>query len=93
MNVVRKGVVIGFVTNLGHGSCGFSIGRNLNRNSGLPTTNTRVIGTPHMVFTNPILIIHVNKTTNRPLMNLIVVGGYKSTMLKIQKEGVENHLS
>jgi hypothetical protein len=93
MNGVKKGVVIGFVTNLGHGSGGFSVGRNLNRNSGLPTMNTRVIGTPHMVFTNPILIIHVNKTTNRPLMNLIVVGGYKSTMLKIQKEGVENHLS
>jgi hypothetical protein len=32
-----------------------------------------------MVFTNLIMTIHVNKTANRPLMNLIIVGGYKST--------------
>jgi len=32
-----------------------------------------------MVFTNPIMTIHVNKTTNRPPMSSIVVGGYINT--------------
>ncbi len=33
---------------------------------------------PQMVFTNPIMTIHVNKIANRPLMNLMVVGRYRS---------------
>jgi hypothetical protein len=31
-----------------------------------------------MVFTNPITTIHVNRTTDRPLMNSMVAGGYKN---------------
>jgi hypothetical protein len=45
MNFVRRGVVIGFATNLGCGLNGFLAGRNL-KNLGLPTVNTGVIGTP-----------------------------------------------
>jgi hypothetical protein len=32
MNVVKRGIVIGFATNLGHGSCEFLARRNLNKN-------------------------------------------------------------
>ncbi len=46
MNVVRKGVVIGFATNLGQGSGGFLVRMNLSRSLGLPATNTKVVGTP-----------------------------------------------
>jgi hypothetical protein len=61
-NVVRGGVLIGFVANLGHGSSEVSMGRNLSRNLGIPTTNTGVVGTPQMVFTNQIMTTHVNIT-------------------------------
>jgi hypothetical protein len=32
-----------------------------------------------MVFINPIMTTHVNKTTNQPLMNSITIGRYKIT--------------
>jgi len=76
-NVVRRGVVIGFTTNLGHGSSGFLVGRNLSKSSGLPTTNTRVVGTSQMVF-NPIMATHVNKIIHRSSMNSINIIGYTS---------------
>jgi len=41
--------------------------------------NIRVAGTSQMVFTNPIMITHVHKTTYRPLMSSIAIRGYKST--------------
>jgi len=59
-NFVRGGILIKFATNLGHGLGGILKGRNLSRNSGLPTIITRVVGTPQMVFTNMIMTIHVN---------------------------------
>jgi len=31
-----------------------------------------------MVFTNPIMTIHVNKTIDRPLMSLMPIGRYRS---------------
>jgi hypothetical protein len=44
--------------NLGHGSCEFLARRNLNRNLKLLVAKIGVVGTPQMVFTNPIM----NKT-------------------------------
>jgi hypothetical protein len=61
-NVVRKGVVIRYVINLGCGSCEFSMKRNFSKISGLPMVNTRVVGTPQMVFINPIMTTHVHET-------------------------------
>ncbi len=55
MNVIKRGVIFGFATNLGHGSCEFLARRNLNRNSGLLVTKIGIVGTPQMVFTNPIM--------------------------------------
>jgi hypothetical protein len=52
---VKRGVVIEFATNLGHGSCKFLARRNLNRNLGLLVAKIGVGGTPQMVFTNPIM--------------------------------------
>jgi hypothetical protein len=68
-NAVRGGILIGSATNLGSGSGGILEGRNLSWSSRLPTTTTEVVGTPHMVFTNPIMNTHANKTTNRPSMS------------------------
>jgi len=64
---------------LGRGLGRVSIRRNLNRISKILSTTTKVVGTPQMVFTNPIMITHLKKTTNQQLVNLVVVGGYKST--------------
>ncbi len=75
-NVTKRGIIIRFVVNLDHALGRFSIGKKLNRSLRLPTTNTRVVGTPQMVFTNIIMTTHVHKTTYRPLMNLITTRGY-----------------
>jgi len=48
---------------MGSGSCGFLTRRKLNGSTTLPTSTIRVVGTPQMVFTNPILITHVNMIT------------------------------
>jgi hypothetical protein len=40
-----------------------------------------------MVFTNPIMTIHLHKTIDRPLMNSIVVGKYRSTYAENPKRG------
>ncbi len=64
INVVKRGVLIGFAAKLGSGSSGILIGRNLSRSLALPIVTTEVVGTPQMVFTNPIITIHVNMTSN-----------------------------
>jgi hypothetical protein len=86
-DVVKMGVVIRFATNLGHGSNGFSTGRNLNRSLRLPTISIGVVGTPQMVFTNQIMTTHVHKTTNRPWINSIAIRGYKNINAKDPKGG------
>jgi hypothetical protein len=63
INVVRRGVLIGFTTKLGNELGGVLIGRNLSRSSVLPIAITRVVGIPQMVFTNSITTTHVNRTT------------------------------
>jgi hypothetical protein len=45
-NVVKGGILIGSVTNLGSGSNGISARRNLNRSLGLPIITTTVVGGP-----------------------------------------------
>jgi hypothetical protein len=45
-NVVKRGVVIGFVVNLGCGLNGFSARRNLNRSLRLLVVNTIFVRTP-----------------------------------------------
>jgi len=49
----------------------------LNESTTLPTTIIAVVGTPQMVFTNSIMITHVNRTTNQPSMSLMAAKGYK----------------
>jgi hypothetical protein len=93
MNVDRKGIVIEPTTNLGKGSGKFSIGMSLNRSLGLPTMNTRVAETSQMVYTNPIMITHVYKTTYQPSMNSLVVRGYRIIDVEDPKRGHQNHLS
>jgi len=60
INVVRRGVLIGFITKLGSRLGGVSVVKNLNQNLTLLITITRVVGIPQMMFTNSITTIHVN---------------------------------
>jgi hypothetical protein len=64
IHVVKRGILIGSVVKLGSGLGGVSIIRNLSRSLTLLATTTRVVGIPQMVFTNPIMTIHVNKTVD-----------------------------
>jgi hypothetical protein len=50
----------------------------LNRNTTLSIITIGVVGTPQMVFTNPIMIIDVNRNLSRPAMSSMVVGRYKN---------------
>jgi hypothetical protein len=77
-NFVRIRILIGFVTNLGCGSKGVLVKRNLSRSSRIPIATTKVVKTPQMVFTNPKMTTHVNMTAYRPSMNLVIAGRYKS---------------
>jgi hypothetical protein len=76
--VVMKGILIGSTTKLGNELSGISAKRNLNRNTTLPIITIGVVGTLQMVFTNPIMIIHVDRNLSRPLMSSMVLGGYKN---------------
>jgi hypothetical protein len=82
MDIVRKGMVIGSATNLGRGLGGVLVKRNLKKSSKLSVVNTKVVGTPQTVFTNPIRTIHV-----RPPMSSINVGGYRSIDAENSKGG------
>jgi hypothetical protein len=66
---------------------GVSIGRNPSQSSTLPTTTTRVVGIPQMVFTNMLMAAHGNKTIDQPLINLMVVGGCKNANAMYSKGG------
>jgi hypothetical protein len=52
--------------------------------------NIGVIGTPRMVSINPIMTIHVHKTTNKPLMSSIITKWYKNTNVENPKGGYRN---
>jgi hypothetical protein len=54
---------------LDSGLGGDSTKRNLNWNMTLPTIIIGVIGTPQTVFTNLIMISHVNRNPSRPPMS------------------------
>jgi hypothetical protein len=60
INVVRRGVLIGFIAKLGSRLGGVSVVKNLSQNLTLPITITRVVGILQMMFTNSITTIHVN---------------------------------
>jgi len=46
VNVAKYGVLFGSVTNLGSGSCGILVRRNLSWNSTLAIVTIEVVGTP-----------------------------------------------
>jgi hypothetical protein len=87
MNVVRRGILITSITKLGSRSDRISTRRKLNGSLTLPTINARVVGTPHMVFTNLIMTTHVNRNANRPPMSSMVIRMYKSVNATNPKRG------
>jgi len=64
IDVFKRGVVIGSAAKLGSKLGGVLVLRNLNQSSALPTSTTRVVGIPQMVFTNSITNTHVNMITD-----------------------------
>ncbi len=87
MDVVRRGVLIGSTTKMGNGSGGVLTGRKLSGSTTLPTSTIGVVGTPQMVFTNPILITHVNMTRDQPSMSSMVAKRYRSVDVMNSKGG------
>jgi len=93
IHVFRRGVIIGSTTKLGSGIGGVLIGRNPSQSSTLPTATTKVASIPQMVFTNPIMTIHVNRIVDQPLMiSMVAGGGVEVKMLCIQEEDTKNQL-
>jgi hypothetical protein len=82
MNVVKRGIVIGSPTNLGHELGEFSTKRNLSRNSKPLVANTRVVATPQMVFTNLIMIkilgthVLIKKNIRHFMVNHILIPNF-----------------
>jgi hypothetical protein len=72
---------------MGNGLGGVLTGRKLNGSTTLLTLTIGVVGTPQMVFTNPILITHVNMTTDQPSMSSMVAKRYKSADVMNSKGG------
>jgi hypothetical protein len=62
MDIVKKGILIGFVEKLGSGLGGVLTRRKQNGSTTLLTTITKVFGTFQIVFTNLIMTTHVNRT-------------------------------
>jgi hypothetical protein len=89
MDVVKKGVLIGSTTKLGNGSNGVLTRKKLSGSMTLPITTTGVVGTLQMVFTNPIMIIHVNRFAYRPPMSSMVARGYKSANATNLRKGYQ----
>jgi hypothetical protein len=54
------------------------VGRNLSQSLALPTTIIGAISILQMVFPNPIITTHGNRTIDRPLMNSMATGGCKN---------------
>jgi len=67
IDIVKRG------SKLGSGLGGVSAVRNLSRSSTLPTIAIGVVGIFQMVFIDSIIIIHVNRTANQPLMSSMAV--------------------
>jgi len=89
IDVVRRGELIESVIKLGSRSNGVLAVRNLSQSLALPTIINGVVGTLQMVFTNLIMTIHVNKTTDRPLMSSMAIGRYKSANVTNQRGGYQ----
>ncbi len=53
----------------------------------LPTAIIGVVGTPQMVFTNPIMTTHVNRTVDQPPLSSMVVGTYINADVTNPKRG------
>ncbi len=61
----------------------------MNGSSTLPTTTTRVVGIPQMVFTNLIMTTRVNRTANQPLTSSMAIGGYINVNATNIKKGYQ----
>jgi hypothetical protein len=68
---------------------GILIGKKLSGSTTLPTTTIGLVGARQMVFTKLIMITYVNRMANRPLVNSMVVGGYRSVDVTNPRKGYQ----
>jgi hypothetical protein len=78
IDVFRRGVLLGYATKLGSGSGGVLVRRNMNQSLALPSTTTKDVAIPQMVFINSIMTTRENRTINWSLMNSMDVGRYSN---------------
>jgi hypothetical protein len=62
INVVKRRLRVESTSKLGNKSNGILVVKNLNRSLTLQTITIGVVSIPQMVFTNLIMITHVNRT-------------------------------
>ncbi len=89
MDVFWRGVLIGSAIKLSSGFNGILVRRKKNGSMTLLTSITGVVGTPQMVFTNPIMTTHVNRIKNRPPMNSMATGRYRNVNVVNPKGGYQ----
>jgi vancomycin permeability regulator SanA len=89
IDVIRRGILIGFVTKLGSGSSGVLEGRNLIRSSTLPIATTGVVGTLQIVFTNSITTTYVNRIANQLSMNSMITRRYINVNVMNPRKGYQ----
>jgi ribosomal protein L17 len=89
IDVVKRGILIGYAAKLGNGSGRVYARRNLSRSFALLADTIRVVDIPQMVFTNPKTTFHVNRTANRTLMSSMATRGCRSANVVNSRGGYQ----
>ncbi len=85
-------MLVGSIPNLNSGSRGIPLGKSLNCSSGILVSTTTFISRLHMLYTNPIMIIHMTRFVVRPPPIPIVVIGHKNPRNDNQGRDFQCHL-
>jgi hypothetical protein len=91
-NLAINRMLVGFIPNLNCGSRGIPLGKSLNWSSGILVLTTRFINRLHMVYTNPIMMIHMTRFVVRPSPIPIMVIGHKNPRNGNQGRDFQCHL-
>jgi len=74
-NLALNRMLVGSIPNLNCGSRGIPLGKSLNWSLGILIPTTRFISRLHMVYANPIMMIHMTRfVIRRPPIPIVVIG-------------------
>ncbi len=85
-------MLVGSIPNLNYGSRGIPLGKSLNWSLGILIPTTRFISRLHMVYANPIMMIHMTRFVIQPPPIPIVVIGHKNPRNGNQGRDFQCHL-